>query len=177
MQAKAGPRATRQRVRPLLLVLLWVWAGCIALVLDLFLNVEELDSIRPRAPLYRAMRHVAHDMVGEPILDGDSSPAVTAKALPSGRTARATSAPAGTRAIPSSRHPGGRPDLRTPQGRRLLEQLRHAAANEDDPDKRAGALRSLEAMFGKRGAFGAALRADGRRWPTARQRSARQDHK
>lgn len=61
-----------RRIRPLLLVLLWVWAGCIALVLDLFFNITEFDGIRPRADLYRGMRTAAHNLVGEPILDHET---------------------------------------------------------------------------------------------------------
>jgi hypothetical protein len=58
-------------VRPLLLVLLWIWALCVFLVVDLFLNIEEFDAIRPRASLYRGMRYAAHRMVGEPCLERD----------------------------------------------------------------------------------------------------------
>ena len=54
-----------RRIRPMLLVLLWVWAGCVFLTLDLFLNVREFDAIRPRASLYRGMRSVGHELVGE----------------------------------------------------------------------------------------------------------------
>jgi hypothetical protein len=50
-----------------LLVLLWGWAALMFVVVDLFLNVEEFDAIRPRARLYQTMRSVAHDMVGEKI--------------------------------------------------------------------------------------------------------------
>jgi hypothetical protein len=60
-----------RRVRPLLLVLLWAWAICVFLVLDLFLNVEEFDGIRPRSNLYRGMRFAAHRMVGEPYREDD----------------------------------------------------------------------------------------------------------
>lgn len=62
----AVARVTSRRVRPLLLVLLWIWAACVFLVLDLFLNVEALDDVRPRSTLYRGMRKVAHEAVGEP---------------------------------------------------------------------------------------------------------------
>lgn len=67
MLRKKGLLATdaKRRVRWTLLALLWVWAGCVFLVIDLFLNVEEFDGVRPRARMYRAMRHVAHEMVGE----------------------------------------------------------------------------------------------------------------
>ncbi len=142
--------AGRIRVRPLLLVLLWIWAGCVALVLDLFLNVEELDAVRPRAPLYRAMRQVAHEMVGEPILDEDVSTARTPLARPARMAAR-TGAPHEPRpdpAVPSSRHPGGRPDARTPSGLKLFQGLLAAARREEDPARCAAALRSLAGMFG-----------------------------
>jgi len=56
------------RVGLRLLILLWMWAGCVFLVVDLFLNAPGLDGIRPRSPLYRGMRMAAHEMVGEPIL-------------------------------------------------------------------------------------------------------------
>ena len=55
----------RRRVRPLLLILLWAWALCIFLVLDLFMNVGELDDVRPRSRVYEGMREAAHEMVGE----------------------------------------------------------------------------------------------------------------
>ncbi|MHC5011611.1 MAG: hypothetical protein ACYTG6_11790 [Planctomycetota bacterium] len=69
------------RVRFRLLLLLWAWAGCVFLTLDLFLNVEEFDAVRPRATLYRGMRVAAHRMVGERC-DGafDESPARTRRA-------------------------------------------------------------------------------------------------
>jgi len=34
-------------------------------VLDLFLNVEEFDRVRPRSSLYEGMRRAAHEMTGE----------------------------------------------------------------------------------------------------------------
>jgi hypothetical protein len=64
-------KASRPRVRKTLLVLLWIWAACIFLTLDLFLNIDEFDDIRPRARLYRGMRSVAHAMVGEPYQEDD----------------------------------------------------------------------------------------------------------
>ena len=42
-----------------LLVLLWVWALLVFTVVDLFWNVREFDTVRPRAPLYRGMRIAA----------------------------------------------------------------------------------------------------------------------
>lgn len=65
MAAKGNVR----RVRPLLLILLWIWAITVAIVLDMFWNVEEFDRIRPRASLYRGMRVAAHKMVGVPVED------------------------------------------------------------------------------------------------------------
>jgi len=56
----------KRRVRPLLLVLLWVWAACVFVTLDLFLNVPEFDRLRPRARLYEAMRWSGHEITGEP---------------------------------------------------------------------------------------------------------------
>jgi hypothetical protein len=47
-----------------------------------------------------------------------------------------------------ARHPGGRPDLRTPQGARLYEGLRRAATGAAEEAQREGAIRSLAAMFG-----------------------------
>ena len=61
----------RRRVRKTLLVLLWAWAACIALVVDLFWNVEEFDRVRPRAGFYRDMRFAAHRMVGERYREND----------------------------------------------------------------------------------------------------------
>lgn len=144
-----------RRVRPLLLVLLWIWAGCVALVLDLFLNVDEFDAIRPRAPLYRAMRTVAHEMVGEPLLDGTEEAATR----PRGRRASARIADPAPRGDPltaaraGSRHPGGRPDAATPQGQKLLSDLVAAAASAPDPARREAAVRSLARMFGDDGAL------------------------
>jgi hypothetical protein len=60
----------------LLLVLLWIWAGLVFVVLDLFLNVPEFDRVRPRAPVYRGLRVAAHRMVGEPYDDGEERMAV-----------------------------------------------------------------------------------------------------
>lgn len=142
---------SRPRVRATLLVLLWFWAATMFLVVDLFFNVPEFDRVRPRAPLYRAAREVAHEMVGEPIRgEGALAPARAGPGAPA--TARAHAAPRlmdpHALARPSSRHAGGRPDLRTPQGRRLFEQLREAAETADDARRREGARRSLEAMFG-----------------------------
>lgn len=56
----------RRRVRPLLLILLWVWAILVFVVVDLFLDVDELDHVRPRSSLYQGMRRAGHKMVGTP---------------------------------------------------------------------------------------------------------------
>lgn len=145
-KAKAG-RASAGRVRWQLLALLWVWAGCVALVLDLFLNIDEFDGVRPRAPLYRAMRAVAHDMVGERLYDADSASIAQSRPRRSEEARHVAALPPGLRPA-SARHPGGTPDRRTPQGARLYDGLRRAAVANADPAKRTGALRSLATMFG-----------------------------
>jgi hypothetical protein len=63
-------KKARRRVRPTLLVLLWIWALCVFVVIDLFRNVPAFDRIRPSADVYRATRFAAHKLVGEPYLDG-----------------------------------------------------------------------------------------------------------
>jgi hypothetical protein len=78
----------RPRVRLLLLVLLWIWAACVFLVLDLFLNVETLDSVRPRSRLYRGMRIAAHKLVGEPLVEDDTEPGETGGVAPADEEAR-----------------------------------------------------------------------------------------
>lgn len=145
-KTKAGP-ARAGRVRWQLLVLLWAWAGCVALILDLFLNVDEFDGVRPRAPLYRAMRITAHEMVGEPIRDIDSASIPQSRPRRSESVRRASVLPPGFVSA-GARHPGGIPDRRTPQGARLYDGLRRAAVANADPAKRTGALRSLATMFG-----------------------------
>jgi hypothetical protein len=149
MKSKAGP-TNAGRVRWQLLVLLWVWAACVALVLDLFLNVDEFDGVRPRAPLYRAMRVVAHEMVGERIRDADDA----GRPAPGLRRGQASREPVRAPGLamglmlPSSRHRSGIPDLQTPQGARLYDGLRRAATTAPDRAKQQGALRSLATMFG-----------------------------
>lgn len=64
--AEEGKRPPRRRIRPVLLVLLWVWAILVFVVVDLFRNVPAFDRIRPEARLYEGMRKAAHRMVGEP---------------------------------------------------------------------------------------------------------------
>jgi len=61
----------RRHARPMLLILLWIWAICVFTIVDMFFNVAEFDRVRPRARLYRAMRYSGHRLVGEPYLDGD----------------------------------------------------------------------------------------------------------
>ncbi len=142
-------RSRPRPVRPLLLFLLWIWAGCIALVLDLFLNVEEFDAIRPRAPLYWAMRSVAHGMIGEPLANEQVAAPALRPLRERSFVARGPDAaldrPAGR---PGSRHPG-KPDARTPQGAKLLGDLVVTATESEDPATRCAALRGLARMFGR----------------------------
>ncbi len=127
-----------RRIRPLLLVLLWIWVASIALVLDLFLNVTEFDAIRPRSTLYQGMRIAAHAMVGEPLLLEETAPPRAREVA-----TRASPLPRG------SRHPDGRPDATTPQGRKLLDGLAATAAGAEDPARRMAAVRGLASMFGE----------------------------
>lgn len=64
--AEEGAKPPRRRIRPLLLVLLWVWAVLVFVVIDLFRNVPAFDRIRPESKLYEGMRKAAHEIVGEP---------------------------------------------------------------------------------------------------------------
>lgn len=73
-------------MRPLLLVLLLVWALTVFVTVDLFLNVPEFDKVRPRAALYRGMRIAGHEMVGEPYWEDYSLPE-TRREAPSHRQA------------------------------------------------------------------------------------------
>jgi len=131
----------RPRVRGVLLLLLWAWAATIFMVVDLFLNVAEFDSIRPRSSLYEGMRIAAHEMVGEPILDRRFQGA------PSLATLRA-------------RARQGSALAHVPPGRRRLEELkrlgregsfeplRAALTGEWDPRLRVAAMRVLAESFG-----------------------------
>ena len=128
------------RVRLLLLVLLWIWVGCVALVLDLFWNVDEFDAIRPQHRTYRAMRTVAHRMVGEPDREAHSFGRIRSRVRPRLRVAR-TTVPVGLyRAGPN-------PDAATPAGQRLLDDLSRFARTSPDPERRVAALRSATRMF------------------------------
>lgn len=82
MRGLAMNHPRRPRIRLGLLVLLWVWAGLVFLVVDLFLDAPGLDRVRPRAEFYRAARLAAHEMVGEPYREaGDGArPVATATA-------------------------------------------------------------------------------------------------
>jgi hypothetical protein len=53
-----------------LLALLWIWVVAVAVVIDLFWNVDEFDGIRPRSSLYRGMRVAGHKLVGVPVEEG-----------------------------------------------------------------------------------------------------------
>jgi hypothetical protein len=79
---KAGERCARRR----LLVLLWIWAICVLMIVDLFLNLSEFDGTRPHADFYRALRVAGHKMVGEPLLEGDEP--ADASGLHAGTAAR-----------------------------------------------------------------------------------------
>ncbi len=72
----------KPRVRKTLLVLLWIWAACIFLTLDLFVNVSQFDAVRPQARIYRGMRAAAHKMIGEPYLENDFAVASRPSASP-----------------------------------------------------------------------------------------------
>ena len=78
-------KSSKPRVRKTLLLLLWIWALCVFLTLDLFLNVREFDAIRPRADIYRGMRAAAHKMIGEPYLEDDFAVADAPRARPDAR--------------------------------------------------------------------------------------------
>jgi antitoxin component YwqK of YwqJK toxin-antitoxin module len=75
--AKGGIRWT-------LVVLLWAWAVVIFVVIDLFLDVEEFDGIRPRVSTYRGMRRAGHELVGTAYRDPVEAAEIRAKlpALP-----------------------------------------------------------------------------------------------
>jgi len=89
------------RIRPLLLILVCFWSLTVFLIVDLFLNASELDSLRPRAELYRAMRYAAHEMVGEPYLEDDEFGAVARQDVGRPRASRVAT-PVAARGAPSS---------------------------------------------------------------------------
>lgn len=104
------------RIRPTLLILLWVWAGCVFVVVDLFRNVPELDRVRPQSKLYEGMRRAAHEIVGEPY----EAPAFVAGAAVAGRRrvhVASTDAPAGALPADSGRRSVSRVLERAGQGR------------------------------------------------------------
>jgi hypothetical protein len=71
-------KKSRSRFRGVTLVLLWVWAILVFVVIDLFFNVEEFDAVRPRNSQYRAIRYVAHQLVGERYPEDDEFSALEA---------------------------------------------------------------------------------------------------
>ncbi len=73
------PTRPKSPVRWTLLVLLWLWAGCVFMTLDLFRNVPEFDRVRPDWSVYRGMRIAAHRMVGEPLPELDRVRTTVAK--------------------------------------------------------------------------------------------------
>jgi antitoxin component YwqK of YwqJK toxin-antitoxin module len=105
--AEEGERTPRRRVRPVLLVLLWVWAILVFVVVDLFRNVPAFDRIRPEAKLYEGMRKAAHEMVGEPYRGPLGDPRAPARAVATARNGtvgyddpeRARREPAGERSV------------------------------------------------------------------------------
>jgi len=125
----------KKRVRGTLLVLLWIWAICIFVVLDLFLNVDEFDRIRPRARVYRSMRLAAHDMVDEPYYDNDFGPSRAGhKFLIARRTHCVAPVSAQARYLADELE----------RIRELpLSELHATAQNADDPRVRIAALRSM----------------------------------
>lgn len=150
------PLKPRGRVRCTLLVLLWIWAGCVFLVVDLFFNVDEFDEIRPRAPLYRAMREVAHEMIGEPWMDAVQPVAAVARGTRRDRTDDAL--PCRLRQERVALGSGARvPVLRDAMRERVFSDLLATAREGDDVARRAAATRSLARMFGSEAAE--ALRA------------------
>lgn len=148
-----SPKA--RRVRWPLLALLWVWAGSMALVLDLFLNVPELDRVRPRARAYRAARYTAHELVGEPYAEDDEFARAGAWRPPVRVRAAGNAA-----ARPEGSRPhrvalvGGRIDASTPLGARILSGLARMAESDADPARRAAAAESLAVLFDEGGLRG-----------------------
>lgn len=129
------PIPNNKRVRGTLLVLLWIWAICIFVVVDLFLNVEEFDRIRPKARVYRSMRFAAHDMVDEPYYDNDFGPSRAGYRISIARRAD-SAAPASAQAHYLADELARVPTLR-------LSELRAMATDADDPRLRIAALRAM----------------------------------
>jgi hypothetical protein len=133
-------KGANRRIRWTLLVLLWLWVGCIVLVLDLFWNVSAFDRVRPDATLYRATRYVAHRLVGERYVDDDAFGRATPEVAPY--------RPERTSMIrPTDYRVGSKPDAATPAGARLLDGLARVARTSPDPQRRIAALRSMARMF------------------------------
>jgi len=96
----------RRGIRPVLLVLLWMWALVMFLVVDLFFNVDEFDHVRPDAPLYRGMRKVAHDLVGERFEDEDlAGGSVAVAAAPEARQPAIPNPYIDRKSVPSGTRP------------------------------------------------------------------------
>ena len=136
-------QGTRKRIRATLLALLWVWAICIFLVLDLFLNVAEFDRVRPRAESYRAMRFVAHQMVGEPYREDDEFAAAAAS--------EAAPRPVVTQeADPLAEVRVELATVRELQRRRTFDGLCKQATTAKHAIARIAAIRGLGNLFGAR---------------------------
>ena len=127
-----------RRIRPRLLVLLWIWAVLMFVVVDLFRNVSEFDRIRPQARVYRAMRYSAHKLVGESYTDGDF-----AETLPARTVARSAPPVAVTDAEVL------REMLGNVQRAETFDDLRDHVTRRDDVRVRKTAMRRLASRFGR----------------------------
>jgi len=128
----------KPRVRWTLLVLLWIWVVVVFLTLDLFLNVNGLDGVRPRAKLYRGMRVAAHKLVGEPIVDLDHGN-IHGVARNRDVPGRPPTDAAGTLAA----------ELAGVRAAADSEYLRDRATQAEDPRVRIAALRQLAERIGR----------------------------
>ncbi|MEE8104180.1 MAG: hypothetical protein V3T86_01445 [Planctomycetota bacterium] len=127
----------KQRIRPRLVILLWIWAVLIFTVVDLFLNVTEFDAVRPQVRWYRAARFTAHKMVGEPYRERDEF-----ATSPDRAPVLVVATPPDSRPPPRVRVIDGEaPDARTAE----LIVLRLRAFNDrtDDPVQRAAIDRAI----------------------------------
>ena len=75
---------TGKRVRPRLVILLWIWGLLMFVVVDLFRNVPEFDRVRPEWRTYQEMRLAAHRIVDEPLDFVTASPRRRTRTLRAG---------------------------------------------------------------------------------------------
>jgi HEAT repeat protein len=130
---------TKARIRPTLVILLWIWAGCVFLLIDLFFNVEEFDRVRPESKLYEGMRYAAHEMIGEPYEGtrlNDSLPPLAAGE----REMRVQDVDALKTAMAK---------VEELAEARSFDGLVNQASNGVDPRVRIAALRALATVFGE----------------------------